>query len=145
MKLFATTIKTQSRRSGIQISFPDSRKHLMRLVDKAPDTIVTKKTPLKRSNSTGASNAISTATSKRSSKTKESTQSSLLKALRKRKVDNIEVEVLEPSSDKKRSLMKVDTRASLSKTKDVSESLDKHQSDTGNQAGLYPKTVNGIF
>ena len=74
MKLFATTIKTQSRRIGIQISFPDSRKHLMRLVDKAPDTIVTKKTPLKRSISAGLSNVISTATLKTSSKTKESTK-----------------------------------------------------------------------
>jgi len=145
MKLFATTMKAQSRRSGIQISYPDSRKHLMRLVDKAPDTIVTKKTPLKRNNSAGSSTI---STSKLSSKTKESTQSSLLKAPRKRKIgniiDKIEVEVLEPSSDneaaiykgKKRSLMKVDTRACLSKTKDVSESLDKHQNDTGNQAGL---------
>ena len=32
--------------------------------------------------------------------------------------------------------MKVDTRACLSKTKDVSESLDKHKSDTGNQASI---------
>jgi uncharacterized protein YukE len=90
MASFATTMKAQSRRSGIQVSYPESRKHLTRFLDKAPDTMDKKKTPLKRSNSASLSNVNSTATSEKYSKTKENTQSSILKAPRKRKVGNVD-------------------------------------------------------
>jgi hypothetical protein len=134
MDSFAAAERAPSRSSGVQISYPESRKHFTRNNNKAPDPLVTTKTPLKRGNSVSSSNLNSTATSQKNLKTKESTQSSILKAPRKRRN---EVEVLVgPSSHNEVVNPKGKKRASLLETKNVSESVDRQQNNTGTEANL---------
>ena len=132
MDSFAAAERAPSRSSGVQISYTESRK--TRFNNKAPDPLVTTKTPLKRGNSASSSNLNSTATSQKTSKTKESTQSSILKAPRKRK-NEVEVPV-GPSSHNEVVNPKGKKRASLSEAKNVSESMDRQQINTGKEANL---------